>query len=167
MSNLEESTSILQLKVRLLGISPMIWRRVLVPASVTLHEPHGILQVSMGWEGVHLYYLFRHSRRCALRLLRVAYRKPGHTPLPVPQTPSFRLPLRHGGLLGARGPRRAVSRPESEEDLPCLHRRFRILSARKLRRPSRVPGRGRKRWAMRRGLIWTWSSVEKCPARGP
>ena len=48
MSSSEESTSIVQLKVRLLGISPMIWRCVLVPASVSLCELHGILQVSMG-----------------------------------------------------------------------------------------------------------------------
>ena len=54
MSSSEESTSIVQLKVRLLGISPMIWRCVLVPASVSLCELHGILQVSMGWEGIHL-----------------------------------------------------------------------------------------------------------------
>ena len=46
---------ILQLKVRLLGISPMIWRRVLVPTSATLCELHGILQVAMGWEGIHLF----------------------------------------------------------------------------------------------------------------
>lgn len=46
---------IYQMKVRLLGISPMIWRRVLVPASTTLRELHGILQVAMGWEGIHLF----------------------------------------------------------------------------------------------------------------
>ncbi len=46
---------IYQLKVRLLGISPMIWRRVLVPPSISLHELHGILQVAMGWESLHLY----------------------------------------------------------------------------------------------------------------
>ncbi|SMR83527.1 pRiA4b ORF-3-like protein [Aliiroseovarius halocynthiae] len=46
---------IYQLKVRLLGISPMIWRRVLVPTSTTLRELHGIFQVAMGWEGIHLF----------------------------------------------------------------------------------------------------------------
>lgn len=46
---------IYQLKVRLLGISPMIWRRVLIPASTTLHELHGVLQVAMGWDGIHLF----------------------------------------------------------------------------------------------------------------
>ena len=50
MANPKDSTPIVQLKVRLLGIRPMIWRRVLAPASVSLRELHGILQVSMGWE---------------------------------------------------------------------------------------------------------------------
>ena len=49
------AADILQLKVRLLGISPMIWRRVLVPASTSLRELHGVLQVAMGWESLHLY----------------------------------------------------------------------------------------------------------------
>jgi Plasmid pRiA4b ORF-3-like protein len=46
---------LLQLKVRLLEISPMVWRRLLVPVCTTLHELHGILQVAMGWEGIHLF----------------------------------------------------------------------------------------------------------------
>src|SRR3954454_12996802 len=46
---------VLQLKVWLVGISPMVWRRVLVPASFTLRELHGVIQVTMGWEGIHLY----------------------------------------------------------------------------------------------------------------
>ena len=44
-----------QVKIWLLGISPMVWRRVLVPASFTLRELHGVFQVAMGWEGFHLY----------------------------------------------------------------------------------------------------------------
>lgn len=47
--------AILQLKVRLLGISPMIWRRVLVPEAVSLLELHGVVQLAMGWEGIHLF----------------------------------------------------------------------------------------------------------------
>ena len=49
------SQDIMQLKVRLLGISPMIWRRVVVPVSISLHELHGVLQVAMGWESIHLF----------------------------------------------------------------------------------------------------------------
>ena len=46
---------IVQVKVWLLGISPMVWRRVLVPSTCTLGELHGVIQAAMGWEGIHLY----------------------------------------------------------------------------------------------------------------
>lgn len=46
---------VLQIKVRLLGISPMIWMRVLVLSTLTLHELHGIRQVALGWRGIHLF----------------------------------------------------------------------------------------------------------------
>jgi len=52
---MSEAPQIYQLKVRLLGISPMIWRRVRVLDSTTLRELHGIPQVAMGREGLHLY----------------------------------------------------------------------------------------------------------------
>ena len=58
---METANEIVQLKVRLLGISPMIWRRVLVPASTTLRELHGILQVTMGWDGIHLFAFDIHA----------------------------------------------------------------------------------------------------------
>jgi hypothetical protein len=47
--------AVLLVKVWLVGISPMVWRRVLVPASFTLRELHGVIQVAMGWDGIHLY----------------------------------------------------------------------------------------------------------------
>jgi len=50
-----EGGSILQLKVRLLRLSPMVWRRVLVPEVMSLRELHGVLQVAMGWDGIHLF----------------------------------------------------------------------------------------------------------------
>lgn len=53
---MEVSQEIVQLKVRLIGISPMIWRRVMAPSSIMLRELHGILQVAMGWEGTHLFF---------------------------------------------------------------------------------------------------------------
>ena len=33
----------------------MICRRVTVSTTMTLNELHGVLQVAMGWEGIHLY----------------------------------------------------------------------------------------------------------------
>jgi hypothetical protein len=47
--------AIVQIKVWLSGISPMVWRRVLAPNTCTFRELHGIIQVAMGWEGIHLY----------------------------------------------------------------------------------------------------------------
>ncbi|KZL25881.1 plasmid pRiA4b ORF-3 family protein [Pseudovibrio sp. WM33] len=55
MLDFPPSSSVFQLKVRLLGISPMIWRRLLVPSDISLRELHGVLQVAMGWEGIHLF----------------------------------------------------------------------------------------------------------------
>ena len=33
----------------------MVWRRVLVPASISLRQLHGVVQVAMGWDGIHLF----------------------------------------------------------------------------------------------------------------
>ena len=49
------AADILRFKVWFKGLSPMIWRRVEVAADTTLRELHGIIQVAMGWEGIHLF----------------------------------------------------------------------------------------------------------------
>ncbi len=61
-----------QLKIRLLGISPMIWRRVLVPSSVTLRELHGVLQVAMSWDSIHLFQFDIHAVNYGSRELHAA-----------------------------------------------------------------------------------------------
>ena len=53
----------MQVKVWLLGISPMVWRRLLVRSTCTLRELHGVIQVAMGWEGIHLYQFCLRTRR--------------------------------------------------------------------------------------------------------
>ena len=53
----------LQFKVWLMGVSPMIWRRLQVPPEMTLRELHGTLQVAMGWEGLHLYQFVLRAKR--------------------------------------------------------------------------------------------------------
>jgi hypothetical protein len=45
----------LQLKVTLRGVSPPIWRRVLVLAELTLFDLHRVIQIAMGWEDYHLH----------------------------------------------------------------------------------------------------------------
>lgn len=49
-------TSIYQIKVTLHDIRPPIWRRILVPGTITLFEMHYILQAVMGWTNSHLHY---------------------------------------------------------------------------------------------------------------
>ena len=49
------SAEIYQLKVTLLGTSPPIWRRLLVPPDLTLAQLHDVLQVAMGWQECHLH----------------------------------------------------------------------------------------------------------------
>jgi Plasmid pRiA4b ORF-3-like protein len=44
-----------RVEVWLLGVSPMVWRRVVVPSDATLSALRGVFQVVMGWEGIHLY----------------------------------------------------------------------------------------------------------------
>ena len=56
-SSAAATDDIVQVKVWLLGISPMVWRRVLVPATFSLRELHSVLQVAMGWEAIHLYQI--------------------------------------------------------------------------------------------------------------
>ena len=43
------------LHVSLRDVEPLIWRRLVVPASLTLRELHGVLQTAMGWEDYHLH----------------------------------------------------------------------------------------------------------------
>jgi hypothetical protein len=44
-----------QLRIELKHVEPLVWRRVLVPESVTLAKLHGVLQTAMGWHGGHLH----------------------------------------------------------------------------------------------------------------
>jgi len=52
-----------QLKVVLLGISPMIWRRILVLSDSTIEDLHYTLQISMGWEDIHLHHFIIHGKQ--------------------------------------------------------------------------------------------------------
>lgn len=48
-------TSIYQIRVTLKGSKPPIWRKFLVPDSISLHQLHVILQIVMGWTNSHLH----------------------------------------------------------------------------------------------------------------
>jgi hypothetical protein len=46
---------IYQMKISLVRISPMIWRRILVRSDMTLSGLHQVIQIAMGWEDYHLH----------------------------------------------------------------------------------------------------------------
>jgi hypothetical protein len=45
----------LELEVTLRDVEPRIWRRIVVPESMTLRHLHDVLQIAMGWDDSHLY----------------------------------------------------------------------------------------------------------------
>ncbi|TQN60576.1 plasmid pRiA4b ORF-3 family protein [Agrobacterium tumefaciens] len=45
----EDEVFILQFRVWLRDLNPMVWRGLQVPSAMTLREFQGILQVAMGW----------------------------------------------------------------------------------------------------------------------
>jgi hypothetical protein len=51
------------LHVALDKIEPEIWRRLIVPADITLDLLHDVLQVAMGWEDCHLHVFEIGGRR--------------------------------------------------------------------------------------------------------
>jgi hypothetical protein len=57
---------ILQLRAVLRGISPLIWRRLLVPSDTSIAQFHDVLQVAFGWEDMHLHRFEIHGREYGL-----------------------------------------------------------------------------------------------------
>ncbi len=57
-----------QLKVVLLGISPMIWRRLLVCGDSTITDLHYIIQIAMGWTDDHLNRFRIHGKQYGVAL---------------------------------------------------------------------------------------------------
>src|SRR5258708_33229305 len=55
------SIAIYQLRVVLRGVSPLIWRRLLVVSETSLGELHEILQSAFGWSGEHLHRFLIHG----------------------------------------------------------------------------------------------------------
>jgi hypothetical protein len=55
-------TGVYQLKVALRGISPLIWRRLLVRADTSIADHHHILPLVMGWTNSHLPRFLIHGK---------------------------------------------------------------------------------------------------------
>jgi pRiA4b ORF-3-like protein len=53
--------AVYQLRVVMVGISPLIWRRLLIPADTTIAGLHTVLQTAFGWGGEHLHRFVIHG----------------------------------------------------------------------------------------------------------
>ena len=62
MELLRDPLTIYQLRIVLRGISPLIWRRVLVPSETSLAHLHAILQILFAWSDEHLHSFYIHGR---------------------------------------------------------------------------------------------------------
>ena len=51
----DENDRVIQLHIELMNVVPKVWRRVLVPASVSLPTLHEVLQTAMGWNNSHAH----------------------------------------------------------------------------------------------------------------
>ena len=60
-----ERLAVHQLRIALSGIEPVIWRRLLVPGTLTLDRLHWVFQRAMGWGGRHLHEFLIDGRRYA------------------------------------------------------------------------------------------------------
>jgi Plasmid pRiA4b ORF-3-like protein len=50
-----QTTSVLQLRISLRGVSPPVWRRLLIPEKITIAQLHHVMHFAMGWNDEHLH----------------------------------------------------------------------------------------------------------------
>jgi hypothetical protein len=69
------SPALYQLRVVLCGVSPLVWRRLLVASKTRLAELHEILQTAFAWSGDHLHRFLIHGAAYGVpRLGGIAFR---------------------------------------------------------------------------------------------
>jgi hypothetical protein len=56
MAARKSKPSMYQLKITLGGITPPIWRRILVPSTIRLSSLHDVIQAVFGWTDTHLHH---------------------------------------------------------------------------------------------------------------
>jgi Plasmid pRiA4b ORF-3-like protein len=57
-----DSPVVYQLRIRLDGISPLIWRRLLVTGETSIANLHTIIQIALGWTDSHLHQFVIHGK---------------------------------------------------------------------------------------------------------
>jgi hypothetical protein len=66
--------AVYQIKVQLLGVTkPPVWRRLQVPADLSLDQLHDVIQAAMGWYDCHLHMFSDGSREYGIPDLELGY----------------------------------------------------------------------------------------------
>lgn len=55
VKNTTRTVAVHRIKVTLRGSRPPIWRRLEVPAHITLARMHDVIQIAFGWDGYHMW----------------------------------------------------------------------------------------------------------------
>ena len=61
-SNTSAEPVVYQLRIVLRGVSPLIWRRLLVRSDASIADVHRTLQIAFGWSDEHLHRFVIHGR---------------------------------------------------------------------------------------------------------
>ena len=72
--------TVYQLRVVLAMISPLVWRRLLVPAETSVAGLHEILQTAFGWSDEHLHRFTIHAVEYGSRVGRLQPQRPPGPP---------------------------------------------------------------------------------------
>jgi hypothetical protein len=62
MSESAASISVYQFRVVLRHVTPMVWRRVLVRSDTSIAQLHRVIQLTMGWDNLHLHRFRIHGK---------------------------------------------------------------------------------------------------------
>ena len=62
MSDVPQPPTIYQLRLVLAGVSPMIWRRLLVSSGTNIAQLHAYVQIAFDWTGEHLHRFHIHGK---------------------------------------------------------------------------------------------------------
>jgi len=93
---------IYQFYIELDGSSPLVWRRIEVPANYTLYRLHMAFQAAFGWENSHLFEFFERSLPGAIRY-------------GVPSAAGACPPEDVGGIHGYQAMLEVLQKPGSKE----------------------------------------------------
>ena len=127
------------------GISPLIWRRLVMPAGTTIAELHAIVQTVFGWSGEHLHRFVIHGTEYGISYVggpgfRDDARQVRLGELGLRQGERFAYEYNFSAAWRVRPARRADRLRPAGTGLPALHRRAARRPTRGLGRAVGVPG---------------------------